>query len=350
MKTTIFNIVAATWLVAPASYAAQVYIPLGSEDSIAIVDTDRDAVTRRITGLPAVHGLAVTPDGSRLVAGSYVERPVGDEPPPKPEEMTEDEHASHHGPAAKAEAAPTVKSLSTVTILEIPEGNVVRRIDVPGAAHHVAVSPDGRLAVVTHPAQGTISAIDLSSYRVLETVATGPLPNYAAFSPDSSRVYVSNAGNGTVSDVDAGRWIVRRNLVVGQSPEHVVLSNDGARLYVNNVADGTVTVLDLDAGAEVRTISLGAELHGLALSQNGETLFVSVMGADHIAAVNLATRETRKESLAPAPYHLAVIEGTGKLYVSSASEPKVWVVDEETLAVRGEIAVGGKGHQMVQVN
>ena len=48
-----------------------------------------------------------------------------------------------------------------------------------------AVSPDGRFAVVTHPNDGTISAIDLGSYELVATVATGPLPNYAAFGPES---------------------------------------------------------------------------------------------------------------------------------------------------------------------
>jgi DNA-binding beta-propeller fold protein YncE len=51
--------------------------------------------------------------------------------------------------------------------------------------------------------------------------------------------------------------------------------------------------------------------------------------------------------LGPSPYHLAAIPGTGKLYVSSAEEPKLWVVDQESLRVLNEIPIRGKGHQMV---
>jgi YVTN family beta-propeller protein len=51
-------------------------------------------------------------------------------------------------------------------------------------------------------------------------------------------------------------------------------------------------------------------------------------------------------SLSPGPYHLATIKGTGKIYVSSSDEPKVWVIDQANLHVIGEIAIGGKGHQM----
>ncbi|NIR30828.1 MAG: beta-propeller fold lactonase family protein [Gammaproteobacteria bacterium] len=349
MKTVLWNLVATAALAVPATHAvgAELYIPLGSDDAIVVVDTERDAIVGRIDGVPAVHGLAATPDGARLVAGSYAEGPADSEPPAKPAGVSEDEHAAHHAPTAPTASAPA-SALSTVSVLRTKDRSVVRRIDVPGAVHHVAVSPDGRLAVVTHPSQGTISAIDLETYQVLATVATGPLPNYAAFGPDARRVYVSNAGNATVSEVDAGRWIVRRNFVVGESPEHVVLSRDGVTLYVNNVVDGSVSVLALPEGEVVRTIPLGAALHGIDLSEDGETLFVSVMGEDRLAAVNAASSKTRSATLAPAPYHLAVVRGTDKVYVSSANEPKVWVVDQGSLDVRGEIPIGGKGHQMVQ--
>jgi len=32
----------------------------------------------------------------------------------------------------------------------------------------------------------------------------------------------------------------------------------------------------------------------------------------------------------------------------SSEEPKIWVVDAKSLRVIGEIALGGKAHQMVQ--
>ena len=55
----------------------------------------------------------------------------------------------------------------------------------------------------------------------------------------------------------------------------------------------------------------------------------------------------RETSLAPAPYHLATIAGTGKVYVSSAEDPKIWVIDGKSLALVSEIVVPGKAHQMV---
>lgn len=340
--------VAALMLLSSVTFAADlVYIPLGSSDAIVSVDPVRGSVVSRIEGMPAVHGLAATPDGKYLIAGSYKERSISEAAPPKPAAVGEDEHAAHHakGPEASKKSASV---LSTVSVIQVKDKSIIRRIDVPGAVHHVAVSPDGRVAVVTHPNEGSISAIDLVSYRVVATLPTGPQPNYAVFSPDSSRLYVSNAGNDTVSNIDASRWIVLRNIVVGEGPEHVVLSRNGQRLYVNNVNGGTVSEIDTATDKVLRSVKVGSVLHGIDLSTDGETVFVAALGDDKIVAVDLATGKVRSAPLGPQPYHLAVIPDVGKIYVSSVTEPKVWVLDPKTLEVTGEIQIGDKGHQMTR--
>jgi len=336
---------AASLAVASPAAANVVYIPLGPAGTILIVDANRDAAIGRIEGVPAVHGLAATPDGRFLIAGSYEERATGEASPPRPQAVGEEEHAAHHAkPPADAKRAAAV--VSTVSIISTHDNAVVRRIDVPGAVHHVAASPDGRMAVVTHPNEGTVTAIDLRNYSIA-TIATGSLPNYAVFSPDGRRLFVSNAGNGTVSDINIDRWIVLRNMIVGKGPEHVVLSKDGSRLYVNNVDGGTVSVVATDQGEVVRTFPVGTTLHGIDLSDDGKTLFVAALGDNKLAAIDLASGNSREARLAPAPYHVAVVRGRGRIYVSSANEPIVWVVDPMALTVSGEIKIGGKGHQMV---
>jgi YVTN family beta-propeller protein len=331
----------------PAAAQDRMYIPLGGAGEVIVVDTAGDAVAERIPGLPAVHGLAGTPDGRFLIAGSFEEREACCAPPAKPAAVSEDEHAAHHAKPGEDNrtASPVV---STLSVVRTEDRSVIRRIDVPGAVHHVAVSPDGGLAVVTQPNQDRVSAIDLRSYEVVATLPTGSLPNHAVFSPDGSRVYVSNAGNGTVSEVDTARWIVRRNVIVGAGPEHVVLGNEGTRLYVNNVEAGTVSVISTGDGKVIQTLPIGATLHGIDISDDGTTLFVAAMGDDKLVGVDLATGTYRSVFLSPEPYHLTAVRGTGKLYISSADQPKVWVADQRDLKILGEIPIGGKGHQMVQ--
>ena len=61
----------------PALADPLVYVPLGGEDRIVVVDAAKDEIVGTIEGLPAVRGLAGTPDGRFLIAGSYQEREAG---------------------------------------------------------------------------------------------------------------------------------------------------------------------------------------------------------------------------------------------------------------------------------
>ena len=344
------KILAGTLVVSVAASGAQAgsaYIPEGSAGDVLVIDTATDAIVGRIAGLPDVHGLGGAAGVRYLVAGSFAETAAGEMPTvATPAGVTEDEHASHHGADARA-ASSAGGAVSILTIINAADGSPIRRLEVPGGVHHVAVSPDGKYAVATHPNADGISVVDLMDLTVRGLVRTGPMPNYAAFSPDGAKVYVSNSGNGTVSEIDSSRWFVQRNLLAGDKPEHLVLAPDGRMLYVANVEAGTVSALAIEQGQIANSFSVGGELHGLDISDDGETLFVSGKGENKLTAIDLKSGSMRSAPLGPDPYHLAVIRGMGKLYVSSREEPKVWVVDEASLTPRGTIAISGEGHQMV---
>lgn len=323
----------------------KVYVPTGDAAEIVTIDPHAGKITGRIEGLAAAHGLAATPDGRRLVVGSFDERAPGETMPKKPAGVSAADHAAHHAPKAQKGAEAVV---STVSIVDSGTGAIVRQIDVPGAVHHVAVSPDGRSAAVTHPGEDSISVIDLGSSKIVATVATGATPNYAAFSPDGGVLYVSNAGDDSIAILSTNDWKKVGQISVGESPEHIVVSKDGERVYVNNVASGSVSVIDVSAGKVIEVYEIGEPLHGIDLSDDGRTLFVAVVGGDRLVAIDVRDGARRERPLSPGPYHLGVIRGEGLIYVSSAGSPVLWVLDATTLETKATIDLPGRGHQFAQ--
>ncbi|WP_370321736.1 YncE family protein [Oricola sp.] len=350
MKTTNKFAVATLFsflLVTAPAFAGTVYIPEGSAGEILVVDADTGAIKSRWSGFEAVHGLAGAPGARYIVAGSYSEVSKDDsKAPAKPEGISQDDHEAHHAPKA-ADAMPKDAAVSILTIVEAETGEVVRRIEVPGAVHHVAMSPDGRYAVATHPTTDGISIVNLDTLALEAFVPTGISPNYAVFARDGKSVFVTNTDSGTVSEVDIDKAFVRRNILSGETPEHIVISRDERRLYVADAYAGRVHEVDISDGTISRTLDIGGEIHGLDLADDGKTLFVSGKGDDKIAAIALSTGEPIFAALAPAPYHLTTVSGTDRIYVSSREEPKVWIIDQTNLAVTGEIPIVGEGHQMV---
>ncbi len=339
---TLMTLIAATAVAA----SPQVYIPLGDANQVQVIDAATNQVTGVVEDVSNVHGLAITPDGRSLIAGSMAVIAAGsDAAPAKPASVSEAEHEKHH---AKPAASGTMESgISYVSIIDTASAQIVRRVEVGGAVHHVAVSPNGRFAVTTHPGKGGISVIDLNSFKVIRTVETGLAPNYAVFTADGSNLYVSNAGDNSVSEVVVESWAVSRNIKTGGSPEHVVLSPDDRTLYVNNVADGTVSVIPLADGRVARTFPVGSVPHGIDISDDGGTLFASSKDEGKLTAIDLVAGTVRQIALAPAPYHVTAVRGSGTLYVSSRAENRIWVIDQKDLSVRSEIRIGGIGHQMV---
>ncbi len=325
-----------------------VFVPEGSANTVLMVNAETGETVKTITGLEAVHGLSGAPGVPYLVAGSYSETDrAAISELIQPEGVSEDEHAAHHSVAEDAPIGPSDAGISIVSILDATSGEIMRRIEVPGAVHHTAVSPDGRYAVATHPTGDGISVIDLTTFTLTAYIPTGSMPNYAAFGSDPEVVYVSNTGNGTISEVDLGRGIVRRNMVVGTGPEHIVIDPETAVLYAADADAGNVIELSLSDGTVLRSFAIGGELHAIDLSDDRATLFIAGRGEDKIAAITLADGAIQYADLSPEPYHLTNIPGTGTLFISSRAEPKIWIIDQATMTARSEFQIEGEGHQMV---
>lgn len=333
---------------AMVSAEPMIFVPEGSANAVRMVDAVTGETLKRITGVEAVHGLSGAAGVPYLVAGSYAETDRAEiATMEQPEGISEDAHAAHHSKPTDAAIGPENAGISLLTILDAGTGEIVKKIEVPGAVHHTAVSPNGRFAVATHPSGDGISVIGLETLALVAFVPTGPMPNYAAFGADPNVVYVSNAGNGTISEVNLDRGIVTRNLLAGAGPEHIVIDAYNAVLFAADADAGDVIEISLKNGATTRTFRIGGELHGLDLSDDRANLFVAGRGEDKIGSVTLSTGAVSFASLAPEPYHLTSIPGTGTFAVSSRAEPTVWIVDQATMETVKTVAIEGEGHQMV---
>lgn len=302
-----------------------VYIPLGSGNQVIKVDAETDSIITSYPGVENAHGLVATPDGEYLIAGSLKETPLK---------------------AGQKKDAPNSK----LYLVHPEHGHVMATIPVSGWTHHQAITPDGRYVLSTHALRGYVSVVDLQENKVVKTIKTGATPNYTIITADGSRAYVSNTGANNISEVDTGTWKVLRTLESGPSPEHMVFSHDEKTIYVTNPRAGKVSVVSVNSGKVVGEYKIGADVHGLDIGDDGHTLFVSSKKDNKLVAIDTRNANKTTLELAPAPYHLNTITGTGKVYVSSRKKPLIWVIDQTSVKVIGTIDLpAGEGHQMAVV-
>ncbi|MCK5888020.1 MAG: hypothetical protein KAG70_16175, partial [Alcanivorax sp.] len=163
------------------------FVPMGTADAVGVIDLENRKVTSSIGGTLNTHGSALTPDGRYLVVGSLSahdrQKPVS-----RPEGISEDEHAAHHGGGKSTELE--AGSTGLLYLVNTATKTIDRKLEVPGPVHHVLVTSNGRYAVSTHPASGSISVVDLDSGQLVKTVATGPAPNYLVQTDDGQSLLV----------------------------------------------------------------------------------------------------------------------------------------------------------------
>jgi YVTN family beta-propeller protein len=349
MKRVIVCIALLGFMAIPFVLSAQpfMYVPRGEANDIVIIDLSTDQISGIIAELENSHGLSSSPNSDYLVAGSMQQSVDGEQGhASKPATVAETEHQAHH--ASDADISTEMPTSSFVSVVHPEHGHVMRRISVRGFTHHTAVSPDGKTAIAVHSGAGGISVIDFEKAQVTQTLQTGEFANYAVFSRDGKRLYVSNAQPGTISEIDAVDWTINRVIKVGKEPEHMVIAPDGSKLFVANVGEGSAVVVDLAAGAVTKTYETGAKPHGIDVSEDGHWLFVSSKGDGKLNRIDLTNDKIQTIDLQPVPYHLEYVDKIKKLYVSSRKEPKIWVLNPETLLLEKTIDLGeGVAHQMV---
>ncbi len=302
-----------------------VYIPLGTANQVIKVDAATDKITASYPDVINAHGLVATPDGEYLIAGS----------------LTED---------LLKKGQPKDTKNSKLFFIHPAHGHVMSTIAVSGWSHHQAITPDGKYVLSTHGLRNNISVVDVEENKVVTTIQTGMVPNYTVITRDGKKAYVSNSGSNNVAEIDLANWTVTRKLESGPAPEHMVFSKDQKIIYITNPRVGRVSAVSVKTGKIIKTYKIGKAAHGLDMGDDGKTFFASSKKENKLVAVNTETGEKRELALSPAPYHLNTITGTGKVYVSSRKKPLIWVVDQNTLKVIGEIKLpGGEGHQMAIV-
>ncbi|MGH7973021.1 MAG: YncE family protein, partial [Limisphaerales bacterium] len=187
----------------------------------------------------------------------------------------------------------------------------------------VALTPDGKRAVVARSIANDVAIIDLPSGKIRAFVPVGIGPYGVAISQDGRAAFVSNYGgsrprkgqkteksagsdvavdaraiplSGTVSVIELdGKPRELRQIPVGLHPSELLLSPDGRQLYVANVGGDSVSVIDPARQGVVATLNTKADpslpwgslSDGLALSADGQTLFVADAGINAVACIRL---------------------------------------------------------------
>ena len=190
----------------------------------------------------------------------------------------------------------TNKSVSTATIIDVASGRILATLPTGPGPHEVALSADGRTAVVTdyYAAQPgrTLTVIDVAALRVVRTIDLGEheRPHGIVYLPGDSLVAVTSEASGHVVVVHVGEGKVRRVAPTRQAGSHMVgVAADGRRAFTGNVGSNTVSELDLRTGQFVRSWEVPAMPEAINVTPDANEVWVGSNTTGKVSVIDPAT-------------------------------------------------------------
>jgi YVTN family beta-propeller protein len=167
----------------------------------------------------------------------------------------------------------TNQTADTVSLVDFASGNVLSEVPVGHRPFAVAVTPDGKQAVVTNTWSNSVTLLKIgpATLTVKKTISIGIEPRGVAISPNGHTAYIALAGEEAAVAMDLSRQTVTRRFPSGSEPWHLALTPDGNSLVVGNSRGRTTTIFDPQTGQERYTVKvLGRNLRHIAISADGK--------------------------------------------------------------------------------
>lgn len=227
------------------------------------------------------------------------------------------------------------KTDNTVDLIDLESNRSVATLPTGTGPHEIAVSPDGRTAVISNYGTreapgGSLTVVDVETRSVAGTVDLGrhTRPHGLAWL-DGERLVVTTEGTSHLLVVDPFSGEIQLEVETAQEISHMVaVSHQPERAFVANIGSGTVTVIDLVAGTKLADLATGPGAEGIALSADGKEIWVTNRAADTLSIIDVESLVIESTVECPGfPIRVALTNDGELALVSVARSGEVVAVD-----------------------
>jgi YVTN family beta-propeller protein len=283
------------------------WVTLGDSDQLVEMDPYAFRELRRIKVDPKPHGLAISPDGSRIYVASdktgnfqVIDArsgqitgtiPLGNDP----NQMT----LTKDGKFAYV----PLRGESKSAVVQLDPLRLVKKLDAPAGPHDAYTSADGTRIYIGAQYGSAVIVIDPASQSVLHTIPTPAGVRPLEPSEDGKTIYVALSKLLGFVVVDPASRKVTRRVELGTLPEGLPqpykdtwthglqLASGGRELWLCDDINDLIRIVRLSDMKEVAQIRVGHFPHWLATRPDGEVMFVSLWFSDAVAAIDVQTRK-----------------------------------------------------------
>jgi PQQ-dependent catabolism-associated beta-propeller protein len=307
------------WAVGPALAQGTAYVSSEKDDALTLIDVKSLAVKGTVPTCKRGRHVQLMPDGKLMVA------------------------------CTDSNAADVIDPVT---------GNSVRRIPLGDEPEAFDISPDGKTIFVSNEDEAETSFIDAVSGAKLKSVKVGQEPEGVKVSADGKTLYVASEVASLVHVIDVASAKVVKNIKVGKRPRRMAITPDGKELWVTNELDASVTIVNTGDHSVAATLKFqvkGARAEditpvGITMSRDGKQAFVALGRANHVAFVDVASRQvTNLVLVGKRAWNVTLDKAQKQLWVVNGLSDDVTVVDVASAKAIKSIPVGRVPYGLVIV-
>lgn len=256
--------------------------------------------------------------------------------------------------AASAQDRPTgtlvVSNMNdhTATVLDAATGRVLATLPTGRGPHEVAISRDGRWAVVSNYGPrgepgNSITVIDIPALRVSRSIEIRGYerPHGMSFLPGDTLLAVTAESKKAVLLIDFRTGALSRVLPSGGRATHMLsLSTDDSKMVTANIADGTISVIDPSGSDSAATIRVTTAPEGIAIAPDGRSAWVGSDRDSVVVVVDL--RKTQPVDTLRGfglPYRLAITPDGRRAIITDPMKAQVRIFDVSTRRERATLDI-----------
>jgi YVTN family beta-propeller protein len=307
-----------------------IYVTNSGGDNIHVVDPQTHKVVSTIEGVEAAHGVAFSPDGTRVYASN---------------------EADH-----------------TLDVFDQKNGKLIKKVALSGRPNNIAVAKDGRIVVAIAQEPGALDIIEPKLERRVSVLTNGRLHNVYV-TPDSRYAIMGSTRTNifTVVDLQKQEIAWELNLGKGVRPMTMETNPDGStkRVFmqlsdlngfaiVDFASRQVVGKIELPAtpGIDVIHHRLTSPSHGMGVQPDNKVLWVTSILANAVVAYSLPDLKVigqvslplikvpGRTPMAAVPNWVTFTPDSRQIYVSNAAHNSVSAIDTRAMKELAVISVG----------
>lgn len=185
---------------------------------------------------------------------------------------------------------------STITVIDVARAEVARTLTIAGfqRPHGMAFLPGDSIVAVTAEAGQAVLLVSVRDGRVTDTLATkGRASHMVALTASGDRAFTANIADGTVSAIDVLGRDSTRVLRVGRAPEGIAVTPDGKSVWAGSNQDSLVMVVDTRTGVATDTLRGFGMPYRIVISPDNKLAVISDPVKAEVRVVSVADRKAK---------------------------------------------------------